>query len=44
MNRAYPENTKFETFEPINLKFHTFGNLHTTKFQLDIWVIIEIHA
>ena len=31
LNRAYPENTKFETFVPRNLKFHTFGDLHTTK-------------
>ena len=30
-NRAYPENTNFETFVPRNLKFHTFGDLHTTK-------------
>ena len=30
-NRAYPENTNFETSVPRNLKFHTFGDLHTTK-------------
>ena len=30
-NRAYPENTNFETFVPRNLKFQTFGDLHTTK-------------
>ena len=30
-NRAYPENTNFETFVPRNMKFHTFGELHTTK-------------
>ena len=28
---AYPENTNFETFVPRNLKFHTFGDLKTTK-------------
>ena len=31
VNRAYPENTNFETFVARNLKFHTFGDLHTTK-------------
>ena len=30
-NRAYPENTNFETFVPRNLKFHRFVDLHTTK-------------
>ena len=30
-NRAYPENTNFETFVSKNFKFHTFGDLHTTK-------------
>ena len=30
-NRAYPENTNFETFVPRSLKFHTFGDLHITK-------------
>ena len=30
-NRAYPENTNFETVIPRNLKFHTCGDLHTTK-------------
>ena len=31
MNRAYPENTNFQTFGPRNLKFHAFGNFNTTK-------------
>ena len=31
LKRAYPVNTNFETREPRNLKFHTFGDLHTTK-------------
>ena len=30
-NSAYPENTNFETFAPRDLKFHIFGDLHTTK-------------
>ena len=30
-NRAYPENTNFEIFVPGNLKFHKYGDLHTTK-------------
>ena len=30
-NRAYPENTNFDTFVPRNLKFHTFADLHITK-------------
>ena len=30
-NRAYPENTILQTFEPRNLKFHTFGDLYTIK-------------
>ena len=32
-NRAYPENNNFETFVPRNLKFHTFGDIHTTKVK-----------
>ena len=31
LNRAYLENTNFKTFVPRNLKFYTFGDLHTTK-------------
>ena len=31
INRAYQEYTNLETFVSRNLKFHTFGDLHTTK-------------
>ena len=31
MNRAYPENTNFDTFVPRNLKFHTFVDLHIIR-------------
>ena len=30
-NRAYPENTNFDTFVARNLKFYTFVELHITK-------------
>ena len=30
-NRAYPENTNFETFVPRSFKFHTFGDLLIAK-------------
>ena len=30
-NRAYLENTNFKSFVPRNMKFHTVGDLHTTK-------------
>ena len=47
-NRAYPENTNFETFVPGNLKFHTVGDLHTTKkcykFELDILSSLRVIA
>ena len=30
-NRAYPENTNFQTFAPRNWKFYSFGDLHQPK-------------
>ena len=48
LNRAYPESTNFKTFVPRNLKFYTFGDLHTTKkcwkFQLDILKRLRVIA
>ena len=48
LNRAYPENTNFENFIPRNLKFHTCGDLHTTKkcrkFQPDISNSLRVMA
>ena len=46
--KAYPENTNFENFEPRNLKFQKFGDLHTTKkcckFHLDILISVKVIA
>ena len=48
LNRAYPENTNFGIFIPRNLKFYTFGELHTAKkfnaktFNLISEVVLEL--
>ena len=46
INRAYPENTNFDTFVPRNLKFHTSGDptqlRNAENFNLISQIVYEL--